>query len=264
MNDDHRFGEELQDLLDGRLADPARAEIAAHVARCPRCREELAVLERARAAARGLPPLAQPADLAVQIARALDAEDRASAPGRTRRRLPHRWPFVAAGLIAAAVLVALLLLPSATVDLPAAVARDFAGYRDARLALELRTGDPTALERFFAERGIAFPTRVFDLAMMQYRLAGGRVHRVAGRPSALFAYTGPDAAPLICEMYGGTLAQLPRAAQQRVRDGITFRIYRVGGMTLVFWQEGAVVCVLASQRNTDEVVQLAYAKAVRI
>jgi len=264
MNDDHRFGEELQDLLDGRLADPARAEIAAHVARCPRCREELAVLERARAAARGLPPLAQPADLAVQIARALDAEDRASAPGRTRPRLPHRWPFVAAGLIAAAVLVALLLLPSATVDLPAAVARDFAGYRDARLALELRTGDPTALERFFAERGIAFPTRVFDLAMMQYRLAGGRVHRVAGRPSALFAYTGPDAAPLICEMYGGPLAQLPRAAQQRVRDGITFRIYRVGGMTLVFWQEGAVVCVLASQRNTDEVVQLAYAKAVRI
>ncbi len=264
MNDDHRFGEELQDLLDGRLADPARAEIAAHVARCPRCREELAVLERARAAARGLPPLAQPADLAVQIARALDAEDRASAPGRTRPRLPHRWPFVAAGLIAAAVLVALLLLPSATVDLPAAVARDFAGYRDARLALELRTGDPTALERFFAERGIAFPTRVFDLAMMQYRLAGGRVHRVAGRPSALFAYTGPDAAPLICEMYGGTLAELPRAAQQRVRDGITFRIYRVGGMTLVFWQEGAVVCVLASQRNTDEVVQLAYAKAVRI
>src|SRR5713226_4213774 len=175
MNDDHRFGEELQDLLDGRLAEPARAEIAAHVARCPRCREELAVLERARAAARGLPPLAQPADLAVQIARALDAEDRASAPGRTRPRLPHRWPFVAAGLIAAAVLVALLLLPSATVDLPAAVARDFAGYRDARLALELRTGDPTALERFFAERGIAFPTRVFDLAMMQYRLAGGRV-----------------------------------------------------------------------------------------
>src|SRR6266851_3184827 len=264
MNDDHRFGEELQDLLDGRLADPARAEIAAHVARCPRCREELAVLERARAAARGLPPLAQPADLAVQIARALDAEDRASAPGRTRPRLPHRWPFVAAGLIAAAVLVALLLLPSATVDLPAAVARDFAGYRDARLALELRTGDPTALERFFAERGIAFPTRVFDLAMMQYRLAGGRVHRVAGRPSALFAYTGPDAAPLICEMYGGTLAELPRAAQQRVHDGITFRVYRVSGMTLVFWQEGAVVCVLASEGNTDEVVQLAYAKAVKV
>jgi len=144
------------------------------------------------------------------------------------------------------------------------VARDFAGYRDARLALELRTGDPAALERFFAERGIAFPTRVFDLAMMRYRLAGGRVHRVAGRPSAFFAYAGPDATPLICEMYRGTLAELPGAAERHVHDGITFRIYRVGVVTLVFWQEGAVVCVLASEGNTDEVVQLAYAKAMRL
>lgn len=264
MSDDHHVGEELQDLLDGRLAEPARAEIDAHVARCPRCREELAVLERARAAARGLPPLAQPADLAVRIATVLDAEDRAAAPGPTRRRLPHRWPLVAAGLIAAAALVTLLILPSATADLPAAVARDFAGYRDARLTLELQTGDPATLERFFAERGIAFPTRGFDLAMMRYRLAGGRVHRLAGRPSAFFAYTGPDAARLICEMYPGTLAELPGVAEQRVHDGITFRIYHVGGMTLVFWQEGAVVCVLASDGNTDEVVQLAYAKAVRV
>jgi anti-sigma factor RsiW len=264
MSNKHHVGEELQDLLDGRLAEPVRAEIAAHVAQCPRCREQLAALERARAAARGLPPLAQPADLADRIASVLDAEDRASAPGPPRRRLPHRWPLVAAGLIAAAALVALLLLPSATADLPAAVGRDFAGYRDARLALEFRTGDPAALERFFAARGIAFPTRVFDLAMMRYRLAGGRVHRLAGRPSALFAYTGPDAAPLICEMYRGTLAELPRAAEQRVHDGITFRVYRVSRMTLVFWQEGAAVCVLASEGNTEEVLQLAYAKAVKV
>jgi anti-sigma factor RsiW len=263
MSDDHHVGEELQDLLDGRLAEPARAAIEAHVAQCLRCREELEVLERARAAARGLPTLVQPADLAVRIASVLDAEDRAWAPGPTRRR-PHRWPLVAAGLIAAAALVALLLLPSATADLPETVARDFAGYRDARLALELRTGDPAALERFFAARGIAFPTRVFDLAMMRYRLAGGRVHRLAGRPSALFAYTGPDAAPLICEMYRGTLAELPRAAEQRVHDGITFRVYRVSRMTLVFWQEGAAVCVLASEGNTEEVLQLAYAKAVKV
>jgi anti-sigma factor RsiW len=263
MNHDHPLGEELQDLLDGRLAEPARAEMAAHVAQCPRCREELAVLERARAAARGLLPLAQPADLAGRIASVLDAADRTSAPGATRRRLSHRWRFVAAGLVAAAALVALLILRSA-VDLPGAVARDFAGYRDGRLALQLRTGDPAALEHFFAERGVAFPTRVFDLAMMQYRLAGGRVHRLAGRASALFAYTGPDAAPLICEMYGGSLAELPRAAEQRVHDGITFHVYRVSRMTLVFWQEGAVVCVLASEGNTDEVVQLAYAKAVRV
>lgn len=264
MSDDHRSGEELQELLDDRLAGPARAELEAHVARCPRCRWQLAVLERARVAARGLPPLTQPTDLTAQIARALDAADRAGAPGPAQRRSRRPWRVVAAGLIAAAGLVALLLVPPATVDLPAAVARDFANYRDGRLALELQTGDPTTLERFFAARRIAFPTRVFDLAMMRYRLAGGRVHRLASRSSALLAYTGPDATRLICEMYRGTLAELPDAAEQRVHGGITFRIYRVSGTTLVFWQEGAVVCVLASEGNTDEVVQLAYAKAVRV
>ncbi|HKW40124.1 MAG TPA: zf-HC2 domain-containing protein [Gemmatimonadales bacterium] len=268
MNDEHYLGEELQDLLDGRLEAPARAAVEAHVAQCPRCRQELAVLERGRAAARGLRPLTQPPDLAVRIASALDAEDRGSTPsaaGSARQRIRRRSPLIAAGLVAAAgVLVALLLRPSVTTDLAAAAARDFAAYQEARLALELRTADPATLERFFAERGITFPTRVFDLAMMQYRLTGGRVHRLAGRPSALFAYAGPDPAQLICEMYQGTLAELPGAPEERVHNGIIFRIYRVNGITLVFWQEGAVVCVLASDGGTDEVVQLAYAKAVRI
>lgn len=264
MSDDHYPGEELQDLLDGRLGERARAAIEAHVARCPRCRQEVAVLERARAAARGLPPLAQPADLAIQVARALDVEDRASGRGATRLRILRRWPLAAAGLVAAVGLVALLMLASGTADLPAAVARDFEGYRDARLALDLETGEPAALERFFVERGIAYPTRVFDLAMMRYRLAGGRVHRLASRPSAFFAYIGPDATPLICQMYRGTIAELPSVAEERVHAGITFRIYRVSGVTLVFWQEGVVVCVLASEGNAEEIVQLAYAKAVRV
>ncbi len=264
MSDDRHFGEELQDLLDGHLADRARREIEAHVARCPRCRDELAELERGRAAARGLPPLVQPPDLAGRIAGALDREDRAPASGRAPHRIPRRWRLVAGGLIAAAALLTLLLFPSAPASLPAAVASDLASYRDAPLALQLRTSDPPTLERFFAERGIPFPSRVFDLAMMQYRLAGGRVHRLAGRPTVLFAYAGPDGAQVICEMYGGTLAELPSGAEQRVHDGITFRIYRVRGVTLVFWQEGTVVCVLASDQNTDQVVQLAYAKAVKV
>jgi len=261
MSDDRHFGEELQDLLDGRLAESARAEIAAHVARCPQCGHELAELERGRAAARSLPALALPADLAGRIARALDGEDGASTR-HAQRNISPRWRFIAAGLIAAAVLIALLLLPSATGSLPSAVASDFAGYRDAPLALELRTGDPSTLERFFADRGI--PIHVFDLAMMQYRLMGGRVHGLRGRRSALFAYAGPNGVPVICEMYGGTLAELPDGAEERIHDGITFRIYHVRGVTLVFWQEGAIVCVLASEQNTDQVLQLAYAKALKI
>ena len=263
MSGDHHLTEELQDLLDGRVTGPARAEIEAHVAQCPHCREQLALLELARAAARGLAPIAQPADLAARIAGALDEEDRAPVLRPTRHRYRYRWPFVVAGLAVAAALIAVLVLPSAKQDLPAAVAHDFARYRTSRLALDLQTVDPTTLERFFTERGMGFATRVFDLAMMRYRLVGGRAHQLAGRPSALFVYVGPDAMPVICEMYRGTLAELPSAGEQRVHDGITFRIYRENGVTIVFWQEGAVVCVLASTGESEAVVQLAYAKAVR-
>ncbi len=264
MSDDRHFGEELQDLLDGRLAEPTRGQVDTHVARCPQCRRDLAELKLGRAAPRGLPVLAEPANLAGRIARALDGEDRASGSGPSRPGIPRHWRLVAAGLIAAVGLSALLLRPSATARLPAAVAGDFAGYRDARLALELRTSDPPTLERFFAERGIPFHIRVFDLTMMRHQLTGGRIHRLVGRPTALYAYAGPDAAQVICEMYAGTLAELPGPAEQRVHDGITFRIYRVGGVTLVFWQEGTVVCVLASEQNPDQVAQLAYAKAVKL
>lgn len=265
MSRDHPLGEELQDLLDGRVAGPPRAAIQAHLARCPGCQQELAVLARAHTAARGLSPLPQPADLAARITRVLDTEDRPSAPGRglAPRATARRWWLVPSGLIAAAALVAFLIRSSANRDLPTSVTRDLADYREAHIALDLQTDDPTTLEHFFASRGIAFHVRVFDLTMMRYRLVGGRVHRLAGRPTAFYAYAGPDTLPVICEMYGGTLVELPADTEHRIHDGVTFRIYRVRGMTLVFWQEGTVVCVLASEGSSDDVIQLAFAKATK-
>jgi hypothetical protein len=40
-------------------------------------------------------------------------------------------------------------------------------------------------------------------------------------------------------------------------------VYERDGVTSVFWQEGTVVCVLASDLPREEVVQLAYAKAMK-
>jgi hypothetical protein len=50
----------------------------------------------------------------------------------------------------------------------------------------------------------------------------------------------------------------------RENNGIRFHVYRKDGLTLVFWQEGTVMCVLASDAPGEEVIQLAFAKAVRI
>jgi hypothetical protein len=149
--------------------------------------------------------------------------------------------------------------------LPAAVERDFRAHQAGTLPLSLRTGEVGEMERFFSTSGLAFDTRVFDLGMMNYRLAGGRVHQLAGRPSALFAYQGKDGQVLLCQMYPGSAAELPpEGAALRENNGIRFNAYRLNGLTAVFWHEGSVVCVLASDIEPEEVIQLAFAKAVKI
>jgi hypothetical protein len=166
-------------------------------------------------------------------------------------------------LAAAAVLLLVLLQPGRP-DPVGAAARDFARYRSASLTLQLETHDPGALERFFARDRVPFATRVFDFGMMGYRLAGGQVHELAGRRSALFAYENAAGRRVVCQMYEGWLSELPPAAEERAHDGIRFRVYRTAGFTLVFWQEGSVVCVLATDGDPEEAVQLAYAKAIKV
>ena len=53
-------------------------------------------------------------------------------------------------------------------------------------------------------------------------------------------------------------------ATLRENKGIRFYIYRVNGLTAAFWQEGAVTCVLTSDIASEEVIQLAFAKAVKV
>ena len=131
--------------------------------------------------------------------------------------------------------------------------------------MALQTGEVKTLERFFSTSGIAFNTRVFDLAMMNYRLVGGRAHQLLKRQSALFVYRGKANQLLLCQMYPGPVTELPTAgAILRENKGIRFYIYRVNGLTIAFWQEGTVTCVLASDIAPEEVIQLAFAKAMKV
>jgi len=141
--------------------------------------------------------------------------------------------------------------------------RDFVAYGAAKLTLDTASADGPALERYFSRRGLAFRTRLFDLRMIGYNLIGGRVHRLNRRPSALFAYRGPNGQKLVCEMYEGRTADLPSGGEAVSHGGIEFRIFRRQGFTMVFWQEGPVVCVLVSNAPTQDVVAFAYAKAAK-
>jgi anti-sigma factor RsiW len=265
---DRHYDAEIQDLLDGRLAAPVRSEVESHLKDCAECRRRLEAFRWTRqAAARVAAGPELPEGLAGDVARLLEAEDRGRAgAGAGRRPGLTRALWAAAALLALAVAGSWLFLRRpATVDLPSQVAEDYRRYRAGELRLELETSRPEDAEALFRRRGLGFRVRVFDLAMMGYRVAGARVHEISGRPSALFVYRAPGGELLLCQMYEGQVAELPAAgAERRLHDGIEFRIFRRGALTLVFWQEGEVVCVLASDITPEAVVALAFAKAVKL
>lgn len=149
-------------------------------------------------------------------------------------------------------------------DLPSEVARDYREYRTEKIRLTLTTADVKEMEKFFSDEHIPFETRVFDLGMMNYHLLGGRVHRLDTRKSAFFVYRGEGNAILVCQMYLGAVRELPAGAVLRENKGIDFYIYRKKDLTVAFWQEGAVTCVLTSEIDSEQLIQLAFAKAVKV
>ncbi len=250
--------EALHELVDGRLSGPQRETVERHLASCPSCRRELAALRAVKAelaAAGGSEPA--PAPVARRIRAMLDEEDRAAA----RRRSPGwRWA-AAAAVVAALGSAAWWLARPSTTRLPERVAGEFHRLAAGELALELATADPAELERFLLERG-APAARVFDFGMMGYGLAGGGRHELGREPAALFAYRGEAGDLILCLMYAGVVPS--GAAEVRSHGGIEFHVFRRSGTTQVFWQEGSIACVLTSDIDSEALLELAFAKAVRV
>jgi anti-sigma factor RsiW len=257
--------DEIQDLLDGRLDGSERARVEQHLETCRECRREWQTLARVKSAvATALKAKDVPSDVAAETVAALDREDRTEESRRPGAVPALRWrPAAVLALAAALAAIAFLVLrDEKSPTVPDAVARDYSALREGKLHLQIGADEPRALQRFFAAHGIAFKTNVFDLGMMGYRLLGGRVHTVRGRPSALFVYRGEQNKILVCQMFEGSERDLPRGAEVRRHGGISFFVYRRDARTLVFWPEGKVLCVLTSDADAEEVIALAFAKAV--
>ncbi len=265
MNPAAHPGDRLVDFVDGRL-DPASADaVRAHLAVCADCRAVEMDLRAAVSASAVLKhdAIEMPADLLASVSRALDAEEfHEYVPPQPQRIHP-----LTRGAVAAAAVAALLALyvqigaPRPASDLPTLVARDLAAVGSRALPLAVQAGDAATLERYFAASS-GPRVRVIDLAMMQIALEGAARHTLAGRPSGLYSYQTPSGARLVCQMYEGRLSDLPPPESIRDENGFHFQIYTRGSVTAVFWQEGELVCVLASELPADEVIALAVAKAM--
>jgi len=253
--------DELSDLLDDRHPEGRRRQVEERVRACDECRAALEAMRWAREQAARLARPPEVPDLDARVRDVLAREDARSAG----RRGPARalWLAAALLLLGLAGTVVLRHRGPAVVAAPDAVATEYRAYRDGRLSLALVTDEPSQLEAYFVKRGLGFPTRVLDLGMMGYTLEGGREGRVAGGQSAFFVYRGPSGEVVICQMFRGRLAHLPPPVARRAHDGIPFQVYERDGLTLVFWPEGDVLCVLVGSGDSETVVQLAFAKAMK-
>lgn len=272
------LGDEIQDLLDGRL-DPAReAEARAHLAACDTCRAEWQQLAWLKTRLRGMAgTVTTPTDLDATIRAAIDREAReqtsphdvtpsASRPPTPVSEPPRRvWRV---GRVIAAAIAALLLLAIGSglwwrirPPTPTEVASDYEALSRGDLRLGFTTADPRALEQYFTSQG-GLPTRVYDLGMMRYTLVGGHGYRHRGHAVTIAMYQGAQGERLVCEMY---TARPPSRTpiDRRSHNGVEFTVYREGDITMVFWDEGPVTCVLVSTIDPEALVQLAFAKATR-
>jgi anti-sigma factor RsiW len=264
------FKEEIQEFLDDRLNAELRLEVEQHLELCEPCRTEMQALQWTRNLShQQFAPEAMPAKVEENILLALDLEDR-----RFIRNTVFSWiwwrrksallAFSSILIAAVALTLSYLTFYAPLQGFPSEVARDYQNYQTEKLPLMLQTEAINEMEKFFSESEFPFQTRVFDLAMMGYRLTGGRVHQLLNRKSALFVYRKEGNKVLVCQMYPGLVTELPTGAMLRESKGIQFYIYHVNGLTVVFWQEGAITCVLTSDIDSEEVIQLAYAKAMKI
>ena len=263
-NDQRHFDEELSELVDNRLDGAVRAEVEAHLAVCAECRARVDALRWLKSSlVVGSQRHDVPPELRAHIGRALDDEDHRHSEVFWRSK---SFLVAASVLLVIAAATAWFLSRSAGVPTVEAVAEDFQAFKAERLTLELKTTKPQELEEFFRRRGIPFQARVFDFGMMKYDLVGGRIHEQAGRPSALYAYRASAGSPddvIVCEMFPGSLRELPTPAAIHRHNGIAFHVFRSGDLTLVFWQEGDTICVLTSDGDPQTVLQFAFAKAVK-
>lgn len=260
MTKDSHYKDELQDLLSGRLEPSEKEAVENHLQACPECRREFETLRWTKqTVVSHLPTPEIPKDLHRKIRTALDRADRAPAYQKSLQKWKAFLPYAA---VVALAISGILYFSLRSADLPSRIAKDFREFRTGRMSLELRTDDERRMEQFFIDRGLTFRTRVFDLAMMKYDLAGGRVHQLIDRKSALFVYRGEKNKVLLCQMYPGAIADLPEGAVIRENKGIRFHVYERGGIWMVFWPEDDVFCVLVSDIDPEELVQLAFAKAM--
>ncbi len=183
----------VQAYIDGEVSGAQAAEVERHLEGCAECQ---AFCEEAAALSddirRLAPRFAAPADLRRQVGSILDEEDVRRQVVSIRTKVPSRdfWTgaFGGAGLTALAAALGLLaILPPAPATLVDQVTSAHTRALMRGRTIAVVSSDHHTVKPWFAGRAPLSPP-VTDFAQEGFKLTGGRLDRVAGRPAAVVVY----------------------------------------------------------------------------
>ncbi len=240
----------IQADLDGELDAAATAVLAAHVAECPGCIEELravgALSARLRADA---PRHAAPAALRSRIEESLAPRRAApAAPSGFRRTLRFSRLFLGAGsAIAGAAVAASLILMLAPSPREEAVEGELIASHVRALQpghlTDVLSTDTHTVKPWFAGR-IDYAPPVPDFARQGFPLIGGRLDYVDGRSVAVLVY-GHGKHVIDLYVWPGTERQDAPTHETR------------NGYNLVYWGDHGMQCRAVSDVEPAALAQLA-------
>ena len=244
----------LDQFLDGALAADARWAVTVHLEECTVCRAQVATQARLRGMVRErLTAVELPPGLRGRLSSALAAEamvPRADALG-PRSPFPIRLVALLGPALAALWLVVALAVPAArsSGDLTRELAATHTLFAHDESLLDV-AGDAATVTTWFRDTaGLQVSAPELDT----YRLVGGRLITLQGRPVAQLVYERkPD------EVYLSLLQFTPNGTDPNLlglRNG--FALSQEGPMSLVTWTAGEKRVVLIAALPVDELRRLA-------
>ncbi|MBM4261938.1 MAG: hypothetical protein FJ145_10970 [Deltaproteobacteria bacterium] len=252
-------------LADGELAAAEETELANHLRECRNCETaraiEFRLKEQTRSAAEGL---TAPRDLQQRLSALVQY-----ATTQTATQPPvHWWNSTRWRVAFATAAVVLGILPflyygPKQENLVAPTVMNT--YRKAlgnQIAfVQAQDGDEVVKQLVQAVGG-KFKPMGYDLTMLKLKPARGAIVTMATRPIQVVVYSG-EGPEILCFTFLGDEHDAPREANLFFdpEKKMNFHMFSQDGVNAVLHREGGVICIFASKRPMEELLNVARAKA---
>lgn len=186
------------------------------------------------------------------------------APSSEERALARPGPFVVLAAIALLAIAGLVISLLRDPGLPAHVSEAYMRVAGGLVAPSIAAPDAAALSTALA-RTAPGAVRVPALDGSGWRLEGGTgAETLGGRPAATAIYRNAIGEYLVWHAVDGSVDELPPTSDVRDAGGRRYFVHYKATNTLVFWQEGPRLAVIAASLPAEHVVAVARAATASV